>query len=435
MRFFDMKTNSADSPTPQQAGAMQNAIFSQCFGALAELSFTNGLLLVFLTSQQISSSRTLLYLSIPSMLSLFQIVFGYQADRRGKKRMGTAGCTLAALGFAGIVAAAFASHPLSEVMTVLGIVVFSIGGAMFFSCWFALMNPLVPEHLRGRFWGTLRLSWQLVVIVFTIACAAFLGKKASQAAYQVTLGLIALALVVRMFFYVKIPELGKAMPTSEGFFNILKKVTLTPNYLPFCSYVFLLRLATSCCPAIFGLIEKRVLDLTDGQVVWLGGMTMVGSVFGFWLSGKAIDAIGTKPVFLVCHFGYGVVLFLFLARGFAPLPVMYTIGVVHFLFGFMFASSSVAVTTEMLALIPSDYQSMATSFCVSMYKVGMSLSGVLAAGILSLRTLNESWTLWGASLSNYDTILLLAGGMVILLVVTLGLIPSVIGRHRWVPGA
>ena len=77
----------------------------------------------------------------------------------------------------------------------------------------------------------------------------------------------------------------------------------TPSFV---AYIFLLALFTGCCPLIFNLIEKHVLGWGDDRVVTMGMLMMIGSVVGFFMGGRAVDKYGTKPVFMVMHFSYGV---------------------------------------------------------------------------------------------------------------------------------
>ena len=68
-----------------------------------------------------------------------------------------------------------------------------------------------------------------------------------------------------------------------------------------------------------------------------------------------MDRFGTKAIFLVCHFGYGAVLFLFLGRNLAPASaVVGIVSVLSFLYGLMSGLSSIAITTEFMAqlLVP-----------------------------------------------------------------------------------
>lgn len=128
-----------------------------------------------------------------------------------------------------------------------------------------------------------------------------------------------------------------------------------------------------------------------------------------------------------------MLVFLFLARECLPVGVLFTVGLSHLLFGLVYAVSSVAISTEMLALIPPDHKSLSTSLCMVLMRGGGALSGLLAAYALKLGLLRESWTLWGRTMSSYDALLLACGVMVVLLVVTLGLVPSVLNKSQWVP--
>ena len=138
-------------------------------------------------------------------------------------------------------------------------------------------------------------------------------------------------------------------------------------------------------------------------------------------------------MFLLCHFGYGAVLLAFLGRGLAPGPVIAIVGVLNFLYGLVYASASIAITTELLALIPPENKSLSTSLLDGLYRTGGALSGILAGWALGLGMFTESWVLWGMPMSQYDTILLFWSLMVVLLVVTLGLVPSVMRKAQWVP--
>ena len=58
---------------------------------------------------------------------------------------------------------------------------------------------------------------------------------------------------------------------------------------------------------------------------------------------------------------------------------------------------------------------------------------MLFGQLLGIGILSSDWRLFGQTLSQYDGLLLLSGGMLVLLTVTLGLIPSVIRVARWIP--
>ncbi len=99
------------------------------------------------------------------------------------------------------------------------------------------------------------------------------------------------------------------------------------------------------------------------------------------------------------------------------------------------AASSIAMTSETLALIPPKNKSLATGLWFTLYSGGTGLSGILSGQALELEVFNESWIWLGQSMSSYDGLLLLSGTMVLLMTVTLGMIPSMIKKvpAGWIP--
>lgn len=426
--------NRVPDTTPAQRRGMRLAILAQCFGCLGMLAFNNNLVLLFLSASGFRRAWVVGLLALPMVAdTLARIPAAYASDRFGKKRVGLIGMCVGVAGFSSLILSGWAEQPYARMLVVMGVIAAGAGSSIMSSSWFALLSPIVPEHLRGRFFGRLRFAWQSVGIVFAGVCAWVLSEDASVAKYQVILLAVAAALVVRIVVYLRIPELEPPTGGTPPFKAALAQTLRGPNYMSFCAYVFLLTLFTGSCPTFFGMVEKQVLELGDGQVAWMGNLMMIGSVTGFALGGRAVDRLGTKPVFMSCHFAYSAVLLLFLCRGAVPGPVVYVVGALRFCFGLVAAASSIAISTELLALIPAENKSLAASVCSGLQRAGAAMAGVLAAWFLELGILSESWRLWGMPLSSYDALLLGCGIMVALLVVTLGLVPSVIGKPRWLP--
>jgi len=165
-------------------------------------------------------------------------------------------------------------------------------------------------------------------------------------------------------------------------------------------------------------------------VIFLANMTLLGGVLGFYVGGKVVDRIGAKLLFLFCHFGYGIILTLFVVRDLLPIPLFPLLIVIHFLFGVLTACSSISYSTEMMALIPPIRKSITTSFCSTMIHGGSALSGLLSASAISMGLLAASWPLCGVSRSAYDAVLVFCAALIVLMSVTLGLIPSVVGQPK-----
>lgn len=429
------ETTGRDAATPQQRCAMRSAIIAQCFGALAYIVMTRGLMLVYLTRLGIPSLRILVYLSLPEFLrAAIHIPCAIIADRKGIKRVGVPGLILTSVGFAGLSLAPLAPSLWVEPGVALGIAVFAIGATMMEAGWLSILSPIVPTAMRGRFFGRLRMSWQTAGMIYVGACAVVLKWDDSISTYQYLMAVATFGLIVRIVYYARMPELEAIPKHPVAVRAALGEIIRAPGYASFCAYVMLLGLCTGAVFNLFGLVEKDVLELSDTRVVWLGNMTLIGSVLGFLIGGRTVDRYSTRPVFLVCHFGYATVLVLFLVRHLAGDALLFALVTVHLLLGILIAASSIAISTELLALIPAANKSLSTSLAGMMLRMSAAVSGLIAAWVLEQGILTDSWTLGSAIFSNYDSILLLFAVMVLLFVVTLGLVPSVIRKAEWVPG-
>ncbi|MBF0279722.1 MAG: MFS transporter [SAR324 cluster bacterium] len=411
---------------------MRNVILGQCAGMLSMLVFQNGFMLAFLSYREMSSANILFLLALPQlMFFLCLLPAAYLSDQVGKKKLGVFGQILSVLGFLILLLSSLFSIQ-SEWGMFIGIALFGLGTATFASNWFALLKPIVPEEIRGRFFGKMRASWQTSAIVFTFLSTLVLAKNSSSAVYHSIIASIIIFLIIRLFLYLKIPEL-EHNTEKLSFVSSLRFMLKIPGYLQFCCYLFLLMLFVGGVPWMLNLLEKQYLGFTDNELVLMGNFLAIGSLAGFYFGGKIVDHWGTRPVFLLIHFLFGSVLFLFAVRSWIPFPLMITLGFLTSIYGFCLAASSIASAAEMMLLIPKENVSLTTALNTCMTAGGSALSGILAGKILDFEILSKQWQMWGHTMNEYDTILLGSAMMVMLLVVTLGLIPSVTGQRQMFP--
>ena len=182
---------------------------------------------------------------------------------------------------------------------------------MSFSNWFALLHPLIPQQIRGRFFGRLRLTWQGFGFLFSLLVFYLLEQNPGLEVYHWVLGFLVLFLMVRIPIFWSIPEVEKSSPSKESFFQALMKVLRIPGYLPFCAYCFLLMLFTGACPMIFSLLEKDVLGFSDDQIVLIGNLMALGGMLRFVLGRRMVDRFGTNvcfsmlPFWIQCRSAFG----------------------------------------------------------------------------------------------------------------------------------
>lgn len=411
-------------------------VLSVCASIMPQLFFKNGFLLSYLLKTGFKSSEVLILLSFPpGIMFLLSVPFAYYADKYGKKKIGVSGIILTIFGLLFIMLAGFFDQQISIKFIVGGIALFSIGVSAYLSGWLALLSPLIPADIRGSFFGTLRVSWQIYAIVCSLILTFILTKDASLEIYQIILSFFTCLLIVQIFLYLKIPEIETSRPKKKSIWKIVARIPEISGYLPFCAYCFLLMLATGAWPVTMGLLEKNVLNFSDDTIVHMGTMLFIGSMIGFYTGGKMVDKFGTKMVFLLVHFSYFLFLFLVPLRDLFPISPISYFSFITFSLGLIQASSSIALTSEMMALAPVENKSFILSICISLQVGGAAISGVASGKFIEYGLLTETWLFHGLTLSNYDTLILFSSSMVFVFIVTLGLIPSIVKTKKvqWVP--
>jgi MFS family permease len=418
---------------PEIKKALRNITIGQCAGLLGPLLFSNGFMLAYILRLGIPAYRILfLFALIPLINMALTLPLAWLADSTGKKRLGGIGLALSIAGFLILPLAARVPHNAATWLTA-GIIIFSIGNTASGASWFALLSPIVPEEIRGRWFGQMRTAWQTVAIIFSLGLAMLLRHQPELYTFQLVLAVTAALMIVRLILYVQIPELEPIHPPQGGFVRAAGSVLRIPGYLRFCIYCFLLAF-TGAAGGLFGLLEKNILGFTDSQLVLMGNLLSIGTVIGFLTGGKMVDHLGAKPVFLTGHIVASFALAVVLLRGFFPLPIPVTMGIVSLLFGAMQGAVGIAGTSELLALIPPKNKSLSTGFNLTLTAAGLSLASLLNGQLLKMKRLPEQWFFSGETLSDYDV--LLAGFMVITLFMAgaLGLVPTI--RHlrsQWLP--
>ncbi|MBU3951499.1 MAG: MFS transporter [Proteobacteria bacterium] len=417
---------------------MMTIVLSVCASIMPQLFFKNGFLLSYFSKIGLKSSDVLILLSLPSAILFFlSVPFAYYADRYGEKKIGIPGIILTIAGFSLLILAGFFDTQAAIKFIVCGIILFSIGISALLSGWFALLTPLIPEAIRGSFFGTLRVSWQIFAIGCSFILTFILKKNTALGTYQLILSCFTCLLILQIFLYSKIPEVENLSSDNKRIREIVASLPQVTGYMPFCAYCFLLMLATGAWPVTMGLLEKNVLNFSDDAIVHMGTMLFLGSMVGFYTGGKLVDKFGTKMVFLVVHFSYFLFLFLVILRGVVPFPLVYYFSFLTFGLGLIQASSSIALTSEMVALAPEKNKSVIISICMSLQWGGAAISGVISGKVIEYAILSNTWTFKGLVLSNYDSLILASSVMVFIFIVALGLIPSVVKtkKAQWVPHA
>ena len=364
--------------------------------------------------------------------------FAFLSDRKGKLKLALSGQVMIVASMLMIMSAGWGTGQWPMTVIVIALIVFSIGGSLQGSNWFALLSPIIPPAIRGRFFGRLRVTFMTVSIVFTLLVTRILKVNQTMVAFQLLLGLVFVAHIFRYFTYSRIPELenGNGDPGHRGSFRkAISALLKSDAFNQFNGYLFLITLFTAGVPILFALMQKDVFKFTPAQITLMGTLFLAGSVGGNLLGGRLVDRFGTRFVFLMTQFAVSVVIFGMLMRHWVPWSLPIHTGLCEFLFNMTLAVQGIAVTSEMLALIPSSNKSLATAVSMSLFNFGVAISGLFVARSISWELLASEWQLLGHEFTRYDSLLLLFASLVLIMLIAIGLVPKVVKKAQLMPGS
>ena len=416
----------------QRKRAFNVIIVTQCLGMIPAALFQNGFYLNYFSKLGISSASIALLFALPPLLGTFLLLpFAFYSDRFGKKKLALGGQSLLIASLLAMMAAGWGSLHLAMPLIVLSLVIFSIGGSLQGAGWFALLNPIIPKEIRGRFFGKLRVTFQLVAIAYTLIITRSLAGSQSMLVFQILLSIVFAAAVLRFFTYARIPELEDGQGETghrQTLRSAMASVLTIPGYARFNAYIFLITLFTAAMPVIFGLMQKDVFAFTPARITLMGTVFLFGSVIGCGLGGRPVDRHGTRRVLLVSHAAYIVVMLAMLARHWVPWGLPIHVGGCLLAFSLIGGVAGLAITAEMLALIPSTNKSLSSALTITLYNGGIALSSLLVSHFIGRKIISAEWQMLGHTYTIYDSLILFFAAMALLLLAAIILAPFVMKK-------
>ncbi|MFA7231364.1 MAG: MFS transporter [Victivallaceae bacterium] len=419
----------------QRKKARLDATLSSCFGSLPSVMIQDSaVIILFATILGAGDMLSLTTSSIAGIANcLLLIPAAYLADRWGFKKS-----IINFQSIAFVMVLLMASSPWfgvgAKLILLLSISCFSICTTIYVAAWFPLLDGFLLEKDRGHFFGMMRFSWQLVSLLFFFICGLIIGKNPPIWILQIIIAVTAFGLLGRSFYIHKLPALPKDRPKMNFRQGLIEAVGNKP-LSGFSVYLCCLYLAASATLPLTFLYLKKYLLVPDNIVVIISSLALSGSITGFLFAGRIIGRLGIKKVLLIVHFSFAIInLCLVFISGGSTLCLT-TITLLLVTYSFFMACSSVAVTSEMMALASPDNRAMAMAFCGSFYAAGTAGSRFLSSLIIGSGMLAPHWMLGSIKVSHYQTMYLVYGCAIIFVCMLLVIVPAVFpkGTYRYMP--
>jgi Na+/melibiose symporter-like transporter len=306
--------------------------------------------------------------------------------------------------------------------------------AFYAAAWFPFLDEFLPKKDRSNFFGILRFSWQSCCVVFFFLCGLIMGKTPDLRILQAIIIITAVALLGRAYFVNRI-KIKETERKTLNFRKGLEMVLANKPLVGFSVYLAFLYLSAQGTVPLTFIYLKKHLNTPDNIVVIVSSMALAGTIIGFFCAGPIISRVGIKKMLLSVHMTFAMVNFLLFAFSRPGMFSLYIITGLMVVYGFFIAISSVAVSSEMMALANPENKALAMAFCVSMYSAGIGGARFLSSLIIGSGILSPEWFIGTMRFSMFHT-MYLGYGLAILFVCTLlVIVPAIFpkGEYHYVP--
>ena len=218
-----------------------------------------------------------------------------------------------------------------------------------FAGWMPIIDDNVPSESRGRFFGRLRTSWQLMLVACTLAVGMVLGPSATLGRFQLVMGVAFIANIAMTIGIMAIPE-APLVPRTEqhSVLHMLAVPFRDPPFVRFVAFGALYSLALALPGPIAVRCMKTTLGAGDNFVVWMDTAASVGAAATLPLWGRFVDRFGARPIFALLLPPLALVNLLWLLASPAQAHWTWLIGTYAVLQGVFVFGISVGITDMML---------------------------------------------------------------------------------------
>ncbi|UCC95570.1 MAG: MFS transporter [Candidatus Omnitrophota bacterium] len=402
-----------------QAKALQFSIIdgalSAVMGSLAGGIFLMGFALKILKAQP---QQIGILAALPMFANLIQIFGSYVIEKTGKKKMLCFLCVFAsrALWLLIILLPLKIFAPLADfrvwvLVAVIGLS--SLFGSLSSVAWLAWMSELVPEDIRGSYFGKRNMIASACGMVVVLSGGKFItlweNRFSETNPYSFIILFIAglAAGLIATWFISRTPELGspkkdKAQAFSLSvFFNPLKD----RNFLTLILFVSAWMFGIQIAGPFYGVFMINNLKIDFSTITILGTFATLATLFMMKIWGPISDKLGNKPVIIVSGWVLIIVPFIWILAlpGKYYLPVL----VAHILSGAFMAGATLSQFNILIKLSPGEGRSVYLALFAAITGFVGAVAPILG-GSLSKILESFSFTFYAYQITNLHIIFLIS---------------------------
>ena len=352
--------------------------------------------------------------AIPFAAQVFQLASAYVTGRTGRlKTLAISGAALGRLSwvFAGLLPfLPFAPGPVRIYALLLFFIISSAFLMMTYNAWAVWMSDLIPERLRGRYFGIRNVIVITVNLVVTVAGGrtldAFKARGVQAEGFAFIFGVAVAAAAVAAILLGRQPAMASSPPTppAEAFRRRVAEPFRDANFRRVLRFFAAWSFGWAIPLAFWNVYMLTYLKMSYFQVALFGGITSLTGAVGHRLWGAIGDRAGNKPVLAICA----------AAVGFLPLfwlttrpEFIYPVWVIAVWAGISWAGLNLVAFTMPLALSPR----LSRTYYIAAFGIvtgGATFIASTLGGVIARAASGYEWVIGGAVFINYHLLFILS---------------------------
>ena len=245
--------------------------------------------------------------AMPFLVTVFQLPAAYFVQKRGNRKKITIWCSLSArILWVPILALALLSVPSATIrvpiILVLILLHYALGSASFVA-WISWMSDLVPDRMRGTFFGTRNMlagaASMVVMVIFGAILDGLktLSPKGLPLGFAITFLAAVVLGVASIRFLRRISEPAHSPPAVRiDFAGQFLLPFRDRNFRRFLGFSFFWGFSVHFAAPFFPLYFLRDLGFGYGFIATLGMLSALADLVGMRLWGKLSDTTRNKPI-------------------------------------------------------------------------------------------------------------------------------------------
>ncbi|MEM4267677.1 MAG: MFS transporter [Candidatus Woesearchaeota archaeon] len=266
--------------------------------------FTKSFIAPLAIAMQATNTMVAAFSSLPDLLASFFQLFSVKATQIFKSRRNIiiAANILQAIVWIPIALVPFIAA--NNVYLLLGLVTFSVVISQFIQpVWNSLIGEIVPEHRRGKFFGTRNLVVGASTFSATLIAGLVLNHYSSfhpLIGFSIIFGIAILARLISAYFKMKLADLPFS-PKNEKNPSLLQFLSKMQrdNYGIFVFYVGLLKFSVYLAAPFFAIYMLKVLNFTYWQFTLITCASVVSSFIFMVIWGGYLDKHGSRKTLFI----------------------------------------------------------------------------------------------------------------------------------------